>query len=100
MSFFKELIDSIGSIFSDPSPSSKQYPSFSDSTQMDGVVSNERVAYKLKGYFDLAKEEIDKAVRAEEWGLADDAVSHYQSAQRILLEATSTPVPSYISSRY
>lgn len=98
MSFFKELIDSIGSILSDPSSSSKQYPSFFDSTQMDDVVSNERVAYKLKGYFDLAKEEIDKAVRAEEWGLVDDAVSHYQSAQRILIEASSTPVPSYISS--
>lgn len=62
-----------------------------------GPISNERVAYKLKGYFDLAKIEIDKAVRAEEWGLADDAVSHYQNAQRILLEANSTPVPSYIS---
>ncbi|KAG6432381.1 hypothetical protein SASPL_103957 [Salvia splendens] len=36
----------------------------------DGGVStgNERTAYKLKGYFDLAKVEIDKAVRAEEWG--------------------------------
>ncbi|KAM5580407.1 hypothetical protein ABKV19_009921 [Rosa sericea] len=31
-------------------------------------VTNERVAYKLKSCFDLAKEEIAKAVRAEEWG--------------------------------
>lgn len=70
---------------------------------MEGVagpsVSNERVAYKLKGYFDLAKEEIGKAVRAEEWGLVDDAIVHYKSAQRILIEASSTSVPSYISSR-
>ncbi|KAM7472125.1 hypothetical protein LguiA_010308 [Lonicera macranthoides] len=71
---------------------------------MDGIsaggtpVSNERTAYKLKGYFDLAKEVIAKAVRAEEWGLVDDAISHYQNAQRILAEAVSTPVPSYITS--
>lgn len=63
-------------------------------------VSNERTAYKLKGYFDLAKEVIAKAVRAEEWGLVDDAILHYQNAQRILVEAISTPVPSYITSRY
>lgn len=68
----------------------------------EGGVStgNERTAYKLKSYFDLAKEEIAKAVRAEEWGLPDDAVSSYQNAQRILSEAISTPVPSYITSRY
>ncbi|KAK1558888.1 hypothetical protein Q3G72_007875 [Acer saccharum] len=70
---------------------------------MDGVaggssITNERAAYKLKGYFDLAKEEIAKAVRAEEWGLVDDAIVHYKNAQRILNEACSTPVPSYISS--
>lgn len=63
-------------------------------------VSNERVAYKLKGYFDLATQEIDKAVRAEEWGLIDDAILHYRNAQRILLEANSTPVPSFITSRF
>ncbi|XP_024010899.1 spastin isoform X2 [Eutrema salsugineum] len=69
---------------------------------MDGVdgvpVSNERIAYKLKGYFDLAKEEIAKGVRAEEWGLHDDALLHYRNAQRIMSEASSTPSPSYISS--
>ncbi|MCD9644405.1 hypothetical protein HAX54_032612 [Datura stramonium] len=66
---------------------------------MDGVATgNERTAYKLKGYFELAKEEIAKAVRAEEWGLADDAISHYHNAQKILAEGISTPVPSYITS--
>ncbi|KAL8114283.1 uncharacterized protein LOC141666653 [Apium graveolens] len=101
MSFLKQLIDSF---FSDPSSSSssQQSPNSSNTTNnnltMDGVVSNERAAYKLKGYFDLAKLEIDKAVRAEEWGLLDDAVLHYQNAHRILIEASSTPVPSYISS--
>lgn len=102
MSFLKELINSF---FSDPSssqqsPNSNNNNSTNSNLSMDGVVSNERAAYKLKGYFDLAKLEIDKAVRAEEWGLLDDAVLHYQNAQRILIEATSTPVPSYISSRY
>uniref|UniRef100_A0A7N0SZQ5 MIT domain-containing protein n=1 Tax=Kalanchoe fedtschenkoi TaxID=63787 RepID=A0A7N0SZQ5_KALFE len=61
---------------------------------------NERIAYKLKGYFDLAKEEIDKAVKAEEWGLPDDAILHYSNALRILVEAGSAPVPSHISSRF
>ncbi|KAJ0054479.1 hypothetical protein Pint_00280 [Pistacia integerrima] len=101
MSFLKGIIDSLGSIFSpDNSPyESGQNPS--SSTMDDGagtLVTNERTAYKLKGYFELAKAEIDKAVRAEEWGLVDDAVIHYNNAQRILNEAISTPVPSYISS--
>lgn len=102
MSFWQGLIDSLSSVLS-PSSSSNDSPS--DST-MEGIpastpsVSNERVAYKLKGYFDLATEEIAKAVRAEEWGLIDDAVLHYKNAQRILTEANSTTVPSYITSRF
>ena len=108
MSFFKDLADSLGSIFSDTSSSSssQQNPNSDNNRSMEGIsaggtpVSNERTAYKLKGYFDLAKEVIAKAVRAEEWGLVDDAISHYQNAQRILVEAISTPVPSYITSRY
>lgn len=108
MSFLKGLIDSLGSVFSDSAASSESHPNSSapNSSTMDGIagpgasVSNERVAYKLKGYFDLAKEEIAKAVRAEEWGLVDDAVGHYNSAQRILVEASSTPVPSFISTRF
>ncbi|XP_052192782.1 uncharacterized protein LOC127801575 isoform X2 [Diospyros lotus] len=105
MSFLKGIIDSFNSILSSPSSSSyetQQNPSSSDHSTMASVagtsVSNERIAYKLKGYFDLAKEEIAKAFRAEEWGLPDDAILHYQNAQRILMEAISTPVPSYISS--
>ncbi|RAL54130.1 hypothetical protein DM860_004601 [Cuscuta australis] len=103
MSFLKELVDTVNSIFryqqqpsSSSSPESHQNPG---GRSMDGVsTGNERTAYKLKSYFDLAKEEIAKAVRAEEWGLADDAVSHYQNAQRVLAEGISTPVPSYITS--
>ncbi|XWS77167.1 hypothetical protein CRYUN_Cryun01aG0238400 [Craigia yunnanensis] len=100
MSFLKGIIDSLSSILSTDSSSyeSTQNPSSSTCQYMEGIAGNERTAYKLKGYFDLAKEEIDKAVRAEEWGLADDAVIHYKNAQRILIEASSTPAPSYISS--
>ncbi|KAI8027452.1 Spastin [Camellia lanceoleosa] len=104
MSFLKSLVDSLNSILSgssSPSSASSSYETQQNpSSPMEGVAgaSNERTAYKLKGYFDLSKEEIDKAVRAEEWGLVDDAIVHYQNAQRILMEATSTPVPSYISS--
>ncbi|KAK9697474.1 hypothetical protein RND81_08G039900 [Saponaria officinalis] len=64
-----------------------------------GKVSNERIAGKLKGYFDLAKEEIAKVVRAEEWGLNDEAISRYMNAQRILVEGASAHAPSFISSR-
>ncbi|KAL8495446.1 hypothetical protein ACS0TY_019551 [Phlomoides rotata] len=102
MSFLKlkEIIGNFSSILSD-SVQSQHSPSTSGGGSMDGEggvsTGNERVAYKLKAYFDLAKEEIDKAVRAEEWGLPEDAISHYKNAQRILNEAASTPVPSYIS---
>ncbi|XP_007021974.2 PREDICTED: spastin isoform X1 [Theobroma cacao] len=101
MSFLKGIMDSLSSILStnDSSPyESTENPSSSTYQNMEGIAGNERTAYKLKGYFDLAKEEIDKAVRSEEWGLVDDAVIHYRNAQRILVEASSTPAPSYISS--
>ncbi|XP_057809223.1 uncharacterized protein LOC131023683 [Salvia miltiorrhiza] len=101
MSFLKDIIENFSSIFSD-SVQTERNPSTTGGGAMDaeGGVStgNERTAYKLKGYFDLAKEEIAKAVRAEEWGLPDDAIFCYQNAQRILGEAVSTPVPSYITS--
>ncbi|KAG7570575.1 P-loop containing nucleoside triphosphate hydrolase [Arabidopsis thaliana x Arabidopsis arenosa] len=103
MSFLRGIIDSFSSILNEES---KHDPSVSSSSTssgsmngIDGVpVTNERIAYKLKGYFDLAKEEIAKGVRAEEWGLHDDALLHYRNAQRIMNEASSTPSPSYISS--
>ncbi|KAJ8773902.1 hypothetical protein K2173_009333 [Erythroxylum novogranatense] len=108
MSFLKDLLGSIGSVFTsslDPKPDSNPNPNpdWPDSRTMASSaipsgISNERTAYKLKGYFDLATEEIAKAVRAEEWGLLEDAVSHYNNAHRILLEASSTPSPSYITS--
>ncbi|KAG1359177.1 spastin [Cocos nucifera] len=61
-------------------------------------VISERVVLKLKGYFELAKEEIDKAVRAEEWGLTEDAIAHYRNAQRVMLEAKAARVPAALSS--
>ncbi|PHT47358.1 Spastin [Capsicum baccatum] len=71
---------------SSSSPNDNPQQNSGDRT-MDGVATgNERTAYKLKGYFELAKGEIDKAVRAEEWGLVDDAISHYHNAQKILAE--------------
>ncbi|XP_010326163.1 uncharacterized protein [Solanum lycopersicum] len=102
MSFLKDLAETLSSIFSDTpsSPSSLNHPQENSGDRtMDGVATgNERTAYKLKGYFELAKEEIAKAVRAEEWGLADEAIAHYHNSQKILAEGISTPVPSYIAS--
>jgi len=107
MSFLQGIIDSFNSVFSPQYSSSSQTNfSASSSSSMEASpsspsssISNERVAYKLKGYYDLATQEIDKAVRAEEWGLIDDAILHYRNAHRILLEANSTPVPSFITPR-
>lgn len=111
MSFWKGLTDSLNSIFSNSDllyeQNSNGNPNSlinrNEKTMEVGVdgakVSNERIAGKLKGYFDLAKEEIDKAVRAEEWGLIDDAIYHYRNAERILAEGASTRPPSFISSR-
>ncbi|CAL9237047.1 unnamed protein product [Arabidopsis halleri] len=103
MSFLRGIIDSFSSILNEESKKDPIVSSSSTSSGsmngIDGVpVTNERIAYKLKGYFDLAKEEIAKGVRAEEWGLHDDALLHYRNAQRIMNEASSTPSPSYISS--
>lgn len=102
MSFLRGIIDSFSSIFTEEHNHRHEESTSSDSMNgVDGVpVTNERIAYKLKGYFDLAKEEIAKGVRAEEWGLHDEAFLHYRNAQRIMNEATSTPSPSYISSMY
>lgn len=63
------------------------------------AVVSERVALKLKGYFELAKEQINKAVRCEEWSIPDDAITYYQNAQKIMLEAKAARVPDVISSR-
>ncbi|KAK6920237.1 AAA ATPase, AAA+ lid domain [Dillenia turbinata] len=96
MSIFRGFIDSLYKFFTESDSPSESNPNF---TAMEGIpVTNERVAYKLKGYFDLAKGEIDKAIRAEEWGLVDDAIVHYRNAQGILAEASSTRAPSVISS--
>jgi spastin len=99
MSFLQGIIDSFNSVFS-PQSIDQNSSSSSSMEASPSSVSNERVAYKLKGYYDLATQEIDKAVRAEEWGLIDDAILHYRNAHRILLEANSTPVPSFITSRF
>ncbi|CAL1370247.1 unnamed protein product [Linum trigynum] len=100
MSFWKDVIDSLSSVFSpENSTSPQQRRSLG---RMEGVagarISNELCAYKLKGYCDLATKEIDKAVSNEEEGLVDDAIVHYKNAQRILMEASSISAPSYISS--
>ncbi|KAE9622058.1 putative microtubule-severing ATPase [Lupinus albus] len=98
MSFLQGIIDSFTSVFSPDNPSSSSSIMDSPSPSLSHSISNERVAFKLKGYLDLATQQIDKAVRAEEWGLIDEALLHYKNAQRIFLEANSTPVPSFISS--
>lgn len=105
MSFWKGIVDSLSTIFSNSDAfyqsNSNGNPNRVGQTMEVGVdgskVANERTAGKLKGYFDLAKEEIDKAVRAEEWGLTDDAILHYKNAQRILAEGAATRAPSFVS---
>eukprot|EP00250_Pteridium_aquilinum_P014956 c22302_g2_i1 orf=409-1845(+) len=45
---------------------------------------------KLKGYFSLAKAQIDKALRGEENGCTAEAIQHYKAAQLVLVEGLST----------
>ncbi|AQL02374.1 AAA-type ATPase family protein [Zea mays] len=98
MSFLRSLADSFSSLL---------FSSGGGAVSMDAAgaapspaaVVGERVAVKLRGYFDLAKEEIDKAVRAEEWGLPDEATAHYRNAMRVMLEAKAARVPDAVSSR-
>ncbi|XP_078161953.1 AAA-type ATPase family protein isoform X2 [Carex rostrata] len=102
MSYFKTFFDSLSSIFSSSPSASYPVPPLSNRS-MDvppaaSAVVSERVALKLKGYFELAKEQINKAVRCEEWGIPDDAITYYQNAQKILLEAKAARVPDVISS--
>ncbi|KAL0904937.1 hypothetical protein M5K25_027101 [Dendrobium thyrsiflorum] len=101
MSFFKDLADSFSSLFSSAtsvsSSTSPPPPASAEVMEAPSVV-NERVVLKLKGYFELAKEEIDKAVRAEEWVLIDDAITHYRNAQRVMLEAKAARLPPALSS--
>ncbi|KAH7692454.1 Microtubule-severing ATPase protein [Dioscorea alata] len=103
MSFFRNLVDSFSQFFSvsDPSLARHHDPQLMDASASAAAgpsVVSERVVNKLKGYFDLAKEEIDKAARAEEWGLTDDAIAHYKNAHRVMLEAKAARVPSAMPS--
>ncbi|XP_038977583.1 spastin-like isoform X1 [Phoenix dactylifera] len=107
MSYLKGLFDSFSKFFSGVRPSDSSDPSPSPAAAFDRTmegsaagpsVVNERVVLKLKGYFELAKEEIDKAVRAEEWGLAEDAIAHYRNAHRVMLEAKAARVPAALPS--
>lgn len=62
------------------------------STSINNNIFKKKLAQKLQGYFELGKEEINKAISAEEWGLPADAISHYANAQAIFAEAMSTQV--------
>lgn len=99
--FLKGLFDSLSQFLSGlGGGASSTSDSPNGSMEAGPSVVSERVVLKLKGYFELAKEEIDKAVRAEEWGLADEAITHYRNAQRVMLEAKSARVPAPLSSRF
>ncbi|KAI5084206.1 hypothetical protein GOP47_0001141 [Adiantum capillus-veneris] len=49
----------------------------------------QRAEQKLKGYFSLAKAEIDKALHTEENGLTGEAIQHHKAAQLVLAEGLS-----------
>ncbi|XP_026380246.1 spastin-like [Papaver somniferum] len=107
MNLLKDLFGSVGDILTNLKPTDDHQNQRNQSIEKDPAMenispsipgSNERIAYKLKSYFELGQEEIAKAVKAEESGLIDDAITHYKNAHRILLEAKDTRPPSYISS--
>nr|CAD1821615.1 unnamed protein product [Ananas comosus var. bracteatus] len=108
MSYIKDLFNSFSSLLSAAAAANPLAPGSDRAMESSAAaaaaaagpsdVVGERAALKLKGYFELAKEEIDKAVRAEEWGLADDAVAHYKNALRVMLESKAVRVPDALSS--
>ncbi|XP_078442347.1 AAA-type ATPase family protein isoform X2 [Wolffia australiana] len=104
MNFLRSLFDSLGDLPSSldadrraKSQISSEDPRMNVPDAGPSSVVSDRIAHKLKGYFELAKVEIDKAVRAEEWGLDEDAIAYYRNANRILVEAVAVRVPSAIS---
>jgi len=97
MSFLRALADTFSSLLFSPGGGAPM--DAAGAAPSPASVVGERVAVKLRGYFELAKEEIDKAVRAEEWGLPDDATAHYRNALRVMLEAKAARVPDAVSSR-
>lgn len=98
MSFLRTLADTFSSLLFSSGGGTRA--PMDAAAPSPAAVVGERVAVKLKGYFELAKEEIDKAVRAEEWGLPDDATAHYRNALRVMLEAKAARVPDAVSSRF
>ncbi|KAL2649329.1 hypothetical protein R1flu_017457 [Riccia fluitans] len=72
--------------------SSQAVRSISANSGLKNSHNSERAVEKLRGYFTLAKEEIDKGVRSEEWGLNADALAHYKNANRILIEGMGADV--------
>jgi spastin len=98
MSFLRALADTFSSLLFSSGGGALPMDAAGAAPSPASVVG-ERVAVKLRGYFELAKEEIDKAVRAEEWGLPDDATAHYRNALRVMLEAKAARVPDAVSSR-
>ncbi|KAF8732734.1 hypothetical protein HU200_015069 [Digitaria exilis] len=97
MSFLRALADTFSSLIFSSGGGSASMDAAAGAAPSPAAVVGERVAVKLRGYFELAKEEIDKAVRAEEWGLPDDAAAHYRNALRVMLEAKAARVPDAVS---
>jgi spastin len=85
MSFLRTLADTFSSLLF--SSGGRVGAPMDAAAPSPAAMVGECVAVKLKGYFELTKEEIDKAVYTEEWGLPDDAATHYRNALRIMLEA-------------
>nr|CAB3466838.1 unnamed protein product [Digitaria exilis] len=98
MSFLRALADTFSSLIFSSGGGSAPMDAAAGAAPSPAAVVGERVAVKLRGYFELAKEEIEKAVRAEEWGLPDDAAAHYRNALRVMLEAKAARVPDAVSS--
>ena len=55
---------------SSSAPASTSFPAAGvTSSNNNNNMSKKKIAQKLQGYFELGKEEINKAITAEEWGL-------------------------------
>ncbi|EFJ21085.1 hypothetical protein SELMODRAFT_271275 [Selaginella moellendorffii] len=79
------------------------WPSQHQQQRMDSIAaspSDAKLFSKVKGFYDLGKQELEKAVRHEEFGLPQDAISHYKNARQVFIEGSSAPSAVDSNSKY
>ena len=88
-------LQKISSLMRSPLQSDKHPDEESPPRNRENQRKQQALDAKLKGYFSLAKGEIDKALHAEEQDFIVEAMKHYRAAQAILIEGISASDTSH-----